>query len=116
MAPIGVKLWENSFQAIPDISFFVAVNVFLAFFLFQKCWRPFLLQNPAFFERHWQIPRRKSLLVVRFFFSTILGGGGKVVETVFAADLAPKFFHTKPFWLYYNLVILIIYDKKQRGF
>jgi len=28
MAPIGLKLWENAFQVIPDISFFDAQNIF----------------------------------------------------------------------------------------
>ena len=28
MAPIGVKLWENAFQVIPNISFFGAQNIF----------------------------------------------------------------------------------------
>ena len=32
MAPIGVKLWENAFQTIPNISFFNAENFFLAKF------------------------------------------------------------------------------------
>ena len=30
MAPIGVKLWENAFQTIPNISFFDAEQIFLA--------------------------------------------------------------------------------------
>ena len=33
MAPVDVKLWENAFQTIPDISFFNAQNIFLAIFL-----------------------------------------------------------------------------------
>ena len=28
MAPVGLKLWENAFQAIPDISFFNVENFF----------------------------------------------------------------------------------------
>ena len=28
MAPFGLKLWENAFQAIPDISFFNVENFF----------------------------------------------------------------------------------------
>jgi hypothetical protein len=32
MAPIGVKLWENAFQTIPNISFFDAEKIFLAKF------------------------------------------------------------------------------------
>ena len=30
MAPFGLKLWENAFQTIPNISFFDAENFFLA--------------------------------------------------------------------------------------
>ena len=32
MAPFGLKLWENAFQTIPNISFFDAENIFLAKF------------------------------------------------------------------------------------
>ena len=30
MAPFGLKLWENAFQTIPNISFFDAEKIFLA--------------------------------------------------------------------------------------
>ena len=30
MAPFGLKLWENAFQVIPDISFFDTKKQFLA--------------------------------------------------------------------------------------
>ena len=30
MAPFGLKLWENAFQTIPNISFFDAKKIFLA--------------------------------------------------------------------------------------
>ena len=30
MAPFGLKLWENAFQTIPDISFFEVEQKFLA--------------------------------------------------------------------------------------
>ena len=36
MAPIGVKLWENAFQTIPDISFFDVEKKFFAKILDQK--------------------------------------------------------------------------------
>ena len=32
MAPFGLKLWENAFQTIPNISFFDAEKIFLAKF------------------------------------------------------------------------------------
>ena len=37
MAPFGFKLWENAFQTIPDISFFVAPIFWRAIFF--KKWQ-----------------------------------------------------------------------------
>ena len=42
VASIGVKLWENTFQTIPDISFLDAQKSFRVIF-FQKFWRRFFL-------------------------------------------------------------------------
>ena len=95
VALIGVKLWESAFQTIPNISFFDAQKIFWRF-SFQKLWCQLFFQESCvleeleIFERHWQIPHRKSLPVVRLFYFTILRGGVKVVQTVFAADLASK--------------------------
>ena len=60
MAPIGVNPWENAFQTIPDISFFGAQKIFLAFFLFFKfgvnCFSSILhfVEELGIFEGHWQ--------------------------------------------------------------
>ena len=96
IAGIGVKLWENAFQTISDISFFDALYSFGNLF-FKNFDLDFFSRILRFeelgFERHWQIPRRESNDVACssfIFFSTIRGGGVKVVQTVFAADLAPK--------------------------
>ena len=103
MPPIGKQLWKNVFQTIPIILFFDAPKFFLE--IFPKIWCQFFFQESCvleelgIFECYWQIPRQKSVPVV-YFFSTILGGGGKSAQTAFEADLAPKNdFHTKMFWL-----------------
>ena len=83
IAPIGVKLWENAVQTLPDISFFEDQNKLLAIFL-SKNWRRFCCQEPyvleelGIFECHWQIPRRKSLPVVRLF---VLHNPGRRVKS-----------------------------------
>ena len=70
MAPIGVKLWENAFQTIPDNSFFDAQTICLAIFYFKNFGvdlfaRILRFGGARIFERHRQIPRQKSLPVVR---------------------------------------------------
>ena len=73
MAPIGTKICQNAFQTIPDISFFNADKLVFAIlfpkisssiFFQESC----VLEELGIFERHWQIPHRKSLPVVRLFF------------------------------------------------
>ena len=61
MSPIGVKLWENAFQTIPDISFFDAPNIFILIF-FQK-----FGEEPDG-EVHWQ-PNPQNPNDKRIFFS-----------------------------------------------
>ena len=55
-----------------------------------------VLEELGFFERHQQIPRRKSLPVVRLFFSTSLGEGVNnmvcVFEMVFGPNMTSTFF------------------------
>ena len=72
MVLIGVQLWENAFQTIPNISFF---EKDINFSCKKKYWRQFFV-----------VVRLLSLYVE----STILGQGVKVVQTVFAADLPAK--------------------------
>ena len=72
MAPIGVKLWENAFQTIPDISFFNTQKLCWPSRL-SKCRRRSFFQESFFLEElgivecHWQIPRQKSSPVSRLF-------------------------------------------------
>ena len=54
MAPIGMKLWENPFQTIPDIQFFHALKKFFGDFLFSKLmsgW--FVFQESGVLEELW---------------------------------------------------------------
>ena len=111
MALIDVKLWENVLQTIPDISFFDAQAFFLAFFFknlgvifFQESC---ILEELEFFRRHWQISRRKSLPIVCLFFLYDPWRRGKSRTDRFCSWLSAKnVFHTKPFWLHYNLLML----------
>ena len=66
MAPFGLKLWENAFQMIPNVSFsdtkknwtiFLQKKLILEIF-FQETGD---LEEPDTFERHWQIRRKKLL-------------------------------------------------------
>ena len=70
IAPFGLKLWENAFQTIPDISFFDATKLF-----FDKNFRQKKIATPKIskiskvpvleelwiFGRHWQIRLENSL-------------------------------------------------------
>ena len=64
MAPIGVKLWENAFQTIPNISFFNAEKIFLAKFFDenfrQKNFRRKIDKLPVFAEL-WIFGRNRQM-------------------------------------------------------
>ena len=69
MAPFGLKLWENAFQTIPDISFFdINPKNWKLFFAktkksyFVVC-KSLVLEEQRFFERHRQIRRFLKLPV-----------------------------------------------------
>ena len=88
MASLVAKLCENAFQTIPDISFFnnqktcfgdVFSKILALIFFRDSC----VLEELGIFERHWQIPRRKSLPVVRLFSLYDPWRRGKRVETCF---------------------------------
>ena len=56
--PIGVKLWENAFQTIPDIQFFNAqINFEAIFFLFSKHFRVDFFQESCVLEEPWLFGR-----------------------------------------------------------
>ena len=65
MAPIGLKLWENAFQVIPDISFFDAQKVCVGKILRQHPENGFnkvtVLEELCRFGRHWQMRLENSL-------------------------------------------------------
>ena len=64
MAPIGVKLWENAFQTIPNTSFFDAEKFFLAKFFDenfrQKNFRRKIDKLPVFAEL-WIFGRNRQM-------------------------------------------------------
>ena len=83
MAPIVVKLWENAFRMIWNISFFDAEKKKIAktiqFFLqvnfcFQETG---VLEELGRFERHWQVGRKKLLPVVNLFLGRLPWRRGK---------------------------------------
>ena len=67
MAPFRLKLWENAFQMIPNVSFSDTEKQFGRIFLQQILILDFFfqetgdLEEPDTFERHWQIRRKKLL-------------------------------------------------------
>ena len=78
MAPFGLKLWENAFQTIPNISFFDAENIFLATFIDenfrQKKIRRKIDKLPVFAEL-WIFGRNRQMrlekLPPKFWFSAL---------------------------------------------
>ena len=103
MAPIGLKLWENAFQVIPDISFFDAHKHF---------WRQQFSSEKIFFNTpkkfsakclfwrscaglHASIECRSKIhcQTYRFQPSTTLGGGVKREKT----DFFPEFWQKKTY-------------------
>ena len=64
MAPFGLKLWENAFQTIPNISFFDAEKNFLAKFLMKifvkKNFRRKIDKLPVFAEL-WIFGRNRQM-------------------------------------------------------
>ena len=112
MAPIGVKFWKNTFHPIPDIAFFEPKtfwgrffqNFLPQFFVQESC----VLEELGIIERHWQIPRRTSLPIVRLFFLYDPWRRGKSGTVLFCSWLnsAKNDFHSKPWWLYYNRMML----------
>ena len=71
--------------------------------------KPLILEELGIFKRHWQIPRQKSSPV----FSLRSLAEGKRESLCFCSYLSAKNdFHTKPFWLSSNLMML--WRKNQR--
>ena len=77
MAPIGVKLWENAFQTIPNISFFDAEKILAKFFdenFHQKNFRQKIDKLPVF-AKLWIFGRNRQMrlekLPPKFWFSTL---------------------------------------------
>ena len=83
MAPIGVKLWGNAFRMIWNISFFDAERKNWMIFLEKNVRAIFylhktgVLEELRFFERQWQLPRKKLLPEVGLFLGRVPWRGGK---------------------------------------
>ena len=127
MAPIGLKLWENAFQVIPDIWFFDAKNFFRQKFLPEK----FFVNTPKRVSAKCPFWRSCAGLDVtircaskihcqtyRFQPSTTLGGGVKKGKTVFVVSFGRKklipssllwWYDTMILW-YCDIMILWYYD------
>ena len=65
-----------------------------------------VLEELAIFERHKQIPRRKSVPVVRLFFFTSLGEGVREAVCSFEMVLGPKMTSTL-----LRFVLMVWYDE-----
>ena len=94
MAPIGVKLWENAFQTICNISFFdVRKKFWMNFFRKNKKWREI---NKQVFSRSYAGLSITGTSVVKnyclrfvYFIPTTLGERVEESTSVFEADLEP---------------------------
>ena len=99
MAPFGLKLWENAFQMIPDISFFDVEK---------KKWRKFSIK---FSSKNFFDGKSTNCLFLRSYgfldvigrcasksypqsfdvqLSTTFGGGVKEIVSIFAPDFRPN--------------------------
>ena len=109
MAPSGVKLWENAFQAIPNISFFNVQKNFSAIFFSKKIRGDFFFKKVSF-ERSYGfldvMGRCASTNDPRSFdyqLYTPFRRGVKVVHTVFEVVFGPK--RTLTIWCYDVMII-----------
>ena len=100
MAPFGLRLRENAFQVIPDISFFDGTNIFCDQ---NFCCKKFCVNGPKTFSAKclfWrscaglhtnvECSSRIHCQNYRFQPSTTLGGGVKRVKTVFVVSFGLK--------------------------
>ena len=100
MAPFGLKLWENAFQMIPDISFFDGTNIFCDQ---NFCSKQFFVNGQKSFSAkclfwrscaglHATVERSSRIHYQNYRFqpSTTLGGGVKRVKTVFIVSFGLK--------------------------
>ena len=118
MAPLGLKLWENAFLMIPDISLFDAKNIFFDKKIrrknfFVNC--PKKLSAKCLFWRTCECldvtircASKIHCQTYRFQPSTTLGGGVKKVKTVLFLEFWPKktytFFAAMMIWYYDNMI------------
>ena len=98
MAPFGLKLWENAFQTIPDISFFDVEKKMANIFdktIHQKKFRRKIDKLPFLAELWIFGPNRQMRLEKwppKFWFSALydFGRGVKDIVSFFAPDFRPK--------------------------
>ena len=100
MAPFGLKLWENAFQTIPNISFFDAENIFLAKFFDEnfrqkkkivgKSTNCLFLRSYGFLDVIGRCASKSYPQSFDFQLSTTFGGGVKEIVSIFAPDFRPK--------------------------
>ena len=100
MAPFGLKLWENAFQTIPNISFFDAESIFLAK-LFDENFRqkkkivgkstncPFL-RSYGFLDVIGRCASKSYPQSFDFQLSTTFGGGVKEIVSIFFPTFGQK--------------------------
>ena len=100
MAPFGLKLWENAFQTIPNISFFDAEKFFLANFFDEnfrkkkkfvgKSTNCLFLRSYGFLDVIGRCASKSYPQSFDFQLSTTFGGGVKEIVSIFAPDFRPK--------------------------
>ena len=99
MAPFGLKLWENAFQTIPNISFFDVENKILAKFFDEnfrkkkfvgKSTNCLFLRSYGFLDVIGRCASKSYPQSFDFQLSTTFGGGVKEIVSIFFPTFGQK--------------------------
>ena len=98
MAPFGLKLWENAFQTIPDISFFdverkrrkFSMKIFVKKDLVRKSTNCLFLRSYGFLDVIGRCASKSYPQSFGFQLSTTFGGGVKEIVSIFFPTFGQK--------------------------
>ena len=97
MAPFGLKLWENAFQTIPDISFFdveiwrkFSIKIFIKKIFVGKLTNCLFLRSYGFLDVIGRCTSKSYPQSFDFQLSTTFGGGVKEIVSIFFPTFGQK--------------------------
>ena len=109
---IGAKFWQNTIQPNCNFSFFDTEFFFLAKEFFKNFGERFFFQLSGVLEelrgpqRHWHVPRKKLLPVVRFFLGRLPWRRGKRLNMCWNPRLGTENdFNHLMLWCYDNMIV-----------